>query len=135
MLERSPAVAALLDDGLRRAAADPAAAEVIARMQLLPGDARAWLLALPEPDRPEAVYLDPMYPHRAKSAQVKKDMQSLRALLGPDLDSASLLEAALARARRRVVVKRPKGAGCLDGPRPDHSVSSPNTRYDVYLRH
>ena len=34
---------------------------------------------------------------------------------------------------RRVVVKRPAKASPLGGRQPDLAISSPNTRYDVYL--
>ena len=76
-----------------------------------------------------------MYPHSGKSAKVKKEMQALRALLGPQTDGADLLHSALAAARRRLVVKRPRGDEPLGGRPPDHQVESPNTRFDVYLRH
>jgi 16S rRNA (guanine1516-N2)-methyltransferase len=73
-----------------------------------------------------------MYPHRSKSALVKKEMRALRALVGDDEDASQLLAAALGCARKRVVVKRPKGAAPLAGPRPGSCVASKNTRYDLY---
>jgi len=90
-----------------------------------------------EPDsfseRPDVVYLDPMYPATGKSAKVKKDMQALHSLIGPDTDSPSLLEAALGCALQRVVVKRPRRSKPIAGPSPSTEILSPNTRYDVYL--
>lgn len=133
MLERSAVVCALLADGLRRAHSTEATAAIAARMTLARADAADWLAGLAPQDAPEAVYLDPMYPHSGKSAQVKKEMQALRELLGPDTDSERVLDAALAVSRRRVVVKRPRGAEHLAGRRPDFCIDSPNTRYDVYL--
>jgi len=89
---------------------------------------------------PDVIYIDPMYPHRKKSAAVKKGMQTLQRLLGPDLDSQQLLDAALLAAAsftiKRVVVKRPTGAELLNNSfsiEPAHNHESKNTRYDVYL--
>lgn len=133
LLERSPVVAALLADGLQRAAADVDSAPIVARMRLQTGDARAYLSQLPAAQRAEVIYLDPMYPARKKSALVKKEMRVLRHWAGDDADAAELLEAALAAARRRVVVKRPRGAAPLAGRATDNCVMTKTTRYDLYL--
>lgn len=133
VLERSPIVAALLDNGLARACADAATAQIAARMTLTPVDACAYLQVLAEVHRPEVIYLDPMYPPRDKSALVKKEMRVLRALLGADPDSAELLAMARHRARQRVVVKRPGHAPWLGDSKPSMSIASQNTRFDVYL--
>jgi 16S rRNA (guanine1516-N2)-methyltransferase len=132
MIERSPVLAALLADGLRRAAQVPDTAPIVERLSLIRGDSIALMQSLQEEARPEVVYLDPMYPPRHKTALVKKEMRLLQTLLGHAQDSAGLLAAALACARRRVVVKRPKGAEALPGPLPSGSISSPNTRFDLY---
>ena len=135
LLERSPVMAALLADGLARARRNEATRDIASHyLQLVNTDAAAWLRACAERDRPEVVYLDPMYPHRSKSALVKKEMRALRAMVGDDADASELLVAALACARKRVVVKRPKDAPPLEGPRPSGAVVSKNTRYDIYGR-
>ncbi len=41
--------------------------------------------------RPQVVYLDPMFPHKQKSALVKKEMRVFQSLVGPDLDADGLL--------------------------------------------
>lgn len=133
IIERSPIVAALLDNGLARAMADPDTAPIAARLTLIQDDARDVLRALAPAECPNAIYLDPMYPERTKSALVKKEMRALQALLGADADSGELLEVALTRARNRVVVKRPRHAPALGTTKPHHTVESPNTRYDIYL--
>jgi 16S rRNA (guanine1516-N2)-methyltransferase len=132
LIERSPVVAALLADAMTRAQADPALAPIAERMQLHTGDALAVLPVLAAQDPPDVVYLDPMYPEGGTKGQVKKDMQLLRALLGATGDIPSLFDAALACARRRVVVKRPRRAPPLPGRQPGHSIEGRSTRFDVY---
>lgn len=127
LIERSPVMALLLRDALQRTAPQ----ELRERVEVVGADARSYLLSLTTP--PDAVYLDPMYPERGKSALVKKEMRILRALVGKDPDAAELLGAALACGARRVAVKRPRGAPVVDGPAPSHNIEAPNTRYDVYL--
>jgi 16S rRNA (guanine1516-N2)-methyltransferase len=132
MIERSPVVAALLADGLVRAAQDPYIGPwVRERMQLIQGPAAEQLLALSE--RPEVVYLDPMFPHKQKSALVKKEMRVFQSLVGPDLDADVLLPAALKMAQRRVVVKRPSYAGWLNEHKPSMAIETKSNRFDVYV--
>ncbi len=132
MVERSPVVAALLADGIERAKQEPALAGIMARISLIAGESleilRTWQGA-----RPEVICIDPMYPHRSKSALVKKEMRLLRLLVGDDEDSDALLRAALGVATRRVVVKRPRLAPALSGPEPNFTTSGKNSRFDVYL--
>lgn len=71
MVERHPVVAALLDDGLRRAQQDPEIGGWISeRLTLLHAsshDALEKLAADPDFTAPDVVYLDPMYPHKKKN--------------------------------------------------------------------
>ncbi len=131
MIERHPVVAALLGDGLRRAAQDASTAEVIGRMQLLQGDAidrmQRW-----QQEQPQVIHLDPMFPERGKSAQVKKEMRLFQPLVGSDDDAPRLLAAALELASHRVVVKRPRIAPPIEGPAPGYSLQGKSSRYDIY---
>lgn len=71
MLERHPVVAALLADGLQRAQQDSEIGGWMReRMSLRSGPALENLQQLGF--TPDVVYLDPMFPHRQKSALVKK---------------------------------------------------------------
>jgi 16S rRNA (guanine1516-N2)-methyltransferase len=134
MLERNPVMTALLADGLRRAGEDPVIGKVVReQMTLVAGDSLEKLGKFPPDRRPEVVYLDPMFPHRSKSALVKKEMQILRTLVGDDEDSDDLLPVALRVATKRVVVKRPAYAPPLTGPKPDIVFNTKNNRFDVYL--
>ena len=130
MIEQSNVIAALLEDGVRRALADSSVREIAQRMHLVQGNALSRLSELP---RPDVIYLDPMYPHRGKQARAKKEMQLLQRLIGLDTDSERLLKLALDRAEKRVVVKRPAKAPPVGNLQPQATVSSPNTRFDLYF--
>lgn len=129
MIERSPIMAALLQDGLDRAAKEPKISEIINRLSVVNADAIDYLKSA---ESVQAIYLDPMYPEKKKAAAVKKEMRLLQQIAGPDLDSEQLLIVALEKATNRVIVKRPKGAKPLEGQRVTSEISSPNTRYDIY---
>ena len=131
-IERSPVVAALAQDGLRRFSSQ-SGMDMTNRLRLLPGDARTLLLSVAP--RPDAIYLDPMFPpKRKKSAAAKKEMRLLRALVGDDPDAVDLLAISRRVALQRVVVKRPDDALPLT-PDPNMSISGKLVRYDVYFPH
>lgn len=135
MLERSKIVAALLADGLARArAARTDIADIASRLTLERADALAYCNALTEAQRPDVIYLDPMFPASQKSAQVKKEMRLFQQLLHdePD-DTAALLPVARSRARLRVVVKRPLRADNLGGMKADYAIEGKAVRFDVYV--
>lgn len=131
LIERSPEMHRLLQDGLARAtdAGDDVAA-VVARMTLLHGDARDLLPTL----SPEVVLVDPMHPPRKKSALVKNELRLIREIVGTDEDSIDLMKVALATARNRVVLKWPQRADPMTGIRlPSHRIAGKSTRYDVFM--
>ncbi|BBP46566.1 ribosomal RNA small subunit methyltransferase J [Thiosulfatimonas sediminis] len=141
MNERNPVVAALLQDALQRAKVsqerseiDVQSAQIISRLSFSQGDSVQIIRELAaQGTHFDTIYLDPMYPHKKKSAATKKEMATLQKLLGADIDSALLLENALQHAKYRVVVKRPKGAEPIAyAIKPSSAIESPNTRYDVY---
>ena len=131
-IERTPVVAALLRDGFARAMLDPRCRKRISnRLFIVQGDARS-LLPAARP-RPDAVYLDPMYPpKRKRSARSRKSIELLRLLAGPDADAADLFEIAKSVATKRVVVKRADDAPLL-APDPTMSFGGKTVRYDVYV--
>ena len=131
-IERCPAIAALLRDGLQRALASSEPATTSAELLTLIGaDARTALLGLrPKPD---VVYLDPMFPpKRRKSAAARKEVRAVRLLAGDDDDAIDLFEIGRRCAADRVVVKRPDDAPPLV-PRPTVSYAGKLVRYDVYF--
>lgn len=131
MFERHPVVAALLDDGLRRAYADPNVGPwLVERLKLYHGSSFN-ALAHDSP-APDVVYIDPMFPYRKKTALVKKEMQILQLLVGSDEDAAALLAPARALAVRRVVVKRPNNAPSLSGKAAPAFIATKKHRFDLY---
>ena len=133
IFERHPAVYCLLADGLARALLHPDTAETASRLTLHHADAAEYMPRLAaEIGRPQVVYLDPMYPERRKSAAVKKEMAFFHELVGTAQNDAALLDAALATATARVVVKRPRLGDFLCGRKPDYQYTGKSTRFDVY---
>jgi 16S rRNA (guanine1516-N2)-methyltransferase len=137
LIERSPVIAELIRDAIERAKEDEhfqrilkTGFNVISESSI---DYLTQLKNLPDVIYPDVIYLDPMYPDRKKSASVKKNMQILQKLLGKDEDTKALLEVALKTAKKRVVVKRPKGSENLTDIKPTYLVESKKTRYDVYI--
>lgn len=133
LLERSPVIAAILADGLERLGAHPDLVALRQRLQLLEVDAQTWLANQNGPVA-DVIHLDPMFPHRGdKAARVKKEMTAFQGLVGSDDDAPELLRQALAKARFRVAVKRPRKAPAIAGPTPDLVLEGKSTRYDVYI--
>lgn len=137
LFERNPVVAALLHDGLARAAALPRTAAVTARIRLIAGDFVERLDQLGE--RPMVISLDPMFPQRGKSAKVKQDLRLLQLLEAQgtrgDDHAGQLLRVALAAGPRKVVVKRPRNGPFLLNLSPGYTLRGKAVRFDVYLGH
>jgi 16S rRNA (guanine1516-N2)-methyltransferase len=149
LMERSPIAAALLSDGLQRASLVEDIREIIARMSFVFGDARELVsetndttetsqIVLKEQKSPviktpDVIYLDPMFPHRKKSAQVKKEMLAFQNIIGADSDSHELLDTCRQLAKNRVVVKRPIKAAWLADIKPTLCLKMKKHRFDIYL--
>ena len=134
MIERSEIIATLLKDGVRRAEQDEKIGLLMKdKLSLTCGDSRKELSQVPF--EPEVIYLDPMFPHKEKSALVKKEMRMLQHVVGQDADADELLSLALTIATKRVVVKRPAYADFLAGIKPQASIKTKKHRFDIYLTH
>lgn len=133
-VERSPILAAMLGDALNRALAvgNSKLAAIVQRITVVSGDSKRILSDIHEADRPEVIYLDPMYTPSGSSALAKKEMRILRMLVGGDEDADALLRVARRIARKRVIVKRHLRAPELaEGITMSHRGRS--VRYDVYV--
>jgi len=134
LVERSAVIAALLDDAIKRAAAHAEVGKLVRdNFYLEHAEATHFMCNLNEKDRPDVIFLDPMFPEKSSSALVKKEMRVFREIVGIDADADELLPIALTKARNRVVVKRPEYASWLNGMRPSVEMKSKKHRYDVYF--
>jgi len=129
LLERALPVFEALQKALNEA--KPIYPQTIERMHLVHTDAIEWLKETSP--KPDIICLDPMFPERKKSASVKKEMVILQKLLGKDEDHDLLFLTALANAKKRVVVKRPKLAPNCSDRAPNFSLTGKSSRLDVYL--
>jgi len=131
--ERHPVVAALLYDGLQRAYNDSEIGPWMQQnMSLIFGSSHTLLAQCDS--MPDVVYLDPMFPHREKSALVKKEMRVFQELVGGDTDADDLLDFAYPLASKRVVVKRPDYAPFLNDKTPSMQIKTKKNRFDVYVK-
>lgn len=136
LVERHPLICSLLRDGINRAReegeSDPSIRDLMNRLDLIECDSLEILSDITIDQRPDVIYLDPMFPHRKKSAKVKKEMQAFQHIVGSDIDSDGLLERALEIARYRVVIKRPSVAKFLGDKKPTYSLDGKSTRFDIF---
>jgi 16S rRNA (guanine1516-N2)-methyltransferase len=136
LLEESPLIHALLDDGFYQAFREGnlSLQALMSRMTLHHANARDWMRGVGDGTReqPDVIYLDPMFPARQKSAKVKKDIALLHELLGPEQDLSSLVAHALSVAKYRVVLKRPEGRLPAELPEPAFIVEGKAASFAVY---
>jgi 16S rRNA (guanine1516-N2)-methyltransferase len=139
LIERSPIVHALLQDGLNRAglSADPELHDILQRITLQNIQSDDYLQQQDQPI--DVIYFDPMFPERTGKAEVNKSMKAFHSLVGSDDDAGEILSLALTKAQYRVVVKRPRKAPAIHEQYPDLALPAPNvvfdgksTRFDVY---
>ena len=134
MLERSPIIAAMLEDGLERLRKDSKNQSLKISLQLVQSTTYINKLIKENSEKPDVIYLDPMYPKRSKNTLNKKTMRVLHEIVGNDDDASELLTLALNYAKNRVVVKRPNYADNLGPFKPDLQFSSKGScRYDIYF--
>jgi len=129
-LERSPIVFALIEDGIQRAReTNPS----LNRINIIQTDAIFWLKERQMEQRPDIIYLDPMFQRRKKSAASRREMVIFHEIVGDDSDAGALLNTALLYAKKRVVVKRPRLADPLQGnKKPFFTLVGKSCRFDIY---
>ncbi len=135
LLERSPIIYTLIHDGIKRAERDPGMHHITKRLQTVQTDAIIWLNQLKDQDKPDIIYIDPMFPEKKKSALPKKEMLIFHDIVGDDQDAENLLYTALTCAAKRVVVKRPRLSNYLKAScAPSFSLTGSSCRFDIYLK-
>lgn len=126
LVERSAIMVALLNDALSRCNA-----LWRQRVKLIHADSRDFLSTTQ--DHFDVIYLDPMFEAHSHKAKVKKEMQYLQALMGPQIDGDELFAIAMNLKPDRIVVKRPLKAPELLNKKPDFSLKLSTYRFDIYL--
>ncbi|MFS4458435.1 class I SAM-dependent methyltransferase [Bdellovibrio sp. HCB2-146] len=126
-VERSPVLYALLKEAFAKTQK-----EELKSYELFHSDSREFLETQKNKIEVDAIYFDPMYPHKKKSALPKQEMVVFRDLVGDDADAAEVLRLALQWPVRRVVVKRPMRAEELL-PGVTHAFEGKVVRYDTYV--
>jgi len=135
MLERSNGVAKMLEEALKSLKENAEYSNL--SLYLIHIDSKDYLQKLLQTQEasqfPDAIYIDPMFPEKKKTALSKKEMRILRDLVGADNDADALLPLALQVAKKRVVVKRPRLAPFLNNQKPQFSLTGQSSRFDVYV--
>lgn len=131
LLEQNQLVHAIVAESLAQLAANPATADIAARMIIEQIDAIHFLQNQGEAEF-DCIYLDPMFPPHKSAAKPAKEMQILQTLTD-NRNIEACFELALARARKRVVVKRAAKAAPLGQHKPDLVQRARTIRFDVYL--
>lgn len=130
MFEQNQVVAALLTDALRRAKKNPFLKEIVGRMHLVEGNSIELLPHIL--DKPDVIYLDPMFPARQKSGLINKKLQLIQKLEHPCDEEEALFAAALQMSPKKIIVKRPLKGTLLAGKSPNYSLEGKAIRYDCY---
>lgn len=143
MIEQSPILVEMVNNAIRRAKTSESFTPLLNNgFEIILDNSIDYLKSLVAKEQqeklfPDVIYLDPMYPDRKKAASVKKNMQLLQKLHSEETqanhDQHQLLLLARKAAKKRIVVKRPKGAENIASLKPAFTVESKKTRYDIYL--
>jgi 16S rRNA (guanine1516-N2)-methyltransferase len=161
LVEQMPLLAYLLEQAVQRARNSTSDLLLSTAQRMKVESANSVMLMQQwSASRPDVVYLDPMYAHAEnetkrglkKSAAVKKNMAFLQRLTSHKVmtlpaaqlerdqnchdvlnsEGEGMIEAALALAKSKVVVKRAPGAEWLGGFKPASSLTGKATRFDIY---
>ena len=138
LIEQSQVLAMMLSQAIDRATEDPSLIRTACRMQLHQMNSSEYLQQItasmnlsPSFD---VIYIDPMFPPRTKSAEVKGNMQILQKFVGKTGRVEELLAHALATKTKRVVIKRPLRGGDIEGFVPSFQQKAKSSRFDIYLQ-
>lgn len=131
LYESDETIGALLRDAHERALTDESLRAIALRMNITIGDSIAAMTHLDY--EPDVIYLDPMFPKREKSAEVKKKFQLIHGLEEPCTNEQEMLDAAIKAGPRKIVIKRPVKGPFLAGRKPDYSITGNSVRYDCLV--
>jgi len=129
MIEKHPVLYVLLKNAHQNLLSDYP--DIYSRIEVVNADSACFIQDIKMEDNP-IFYLDPMFPKRAKSAKVKKEMQVLQNICDLSDNAEDLLK--LAVSKGKTVLKRPKLAGELSGLKYHHVISGTKISFFVFER-
>jgi 16S rRNA (guanine1516-N2)-methyltransferase len=132
LVEHSPLIHAIVDQSLAQLRGTAGKASIARRLALVESDAATYLRGPGAAGSFDCIYLDPMFDAHKSGAKPAKEMQILQALT-VNSNIEECLELALARAGKRVVVKRSAKAPTLGDLKPDLVQRAKSVRFDIYL--
>ena len=137
LIERNPLIYALLHDGIQRMEMAICSDEQLKKCINIScrfGDSICYLnQSSGDQSFFDAIYLDPMFPPKSKSAKSKKEMQAVQNITDSEDDYDKLLSGALESRVKRIVIKRPIKGSFLSGISPSFSIKARSIRYDVFI--
>ena len=95
------------------------------------GDSFEYLKSISESEKPDIVFIDPMFAEKSKGAKSEKAIQILQNLVEPSPLTEEKLKLAISKAKSHVVVKQNKRAPGFS-IRPSARFEGQSTRFDVY---
>jgi len=131
MIEHNIIIYLLLVDALERALKNPKLSSIVSNMEVVNGNSIDIITKINT--IPDIVYLDPMFPERNKSSQIKKKFQLLHELETPSNDVMEMIDVARSVHPKKVILKRPLKDKSLDSLKPSYSISGKAIRYDCFI--
>ncbi|CAL4324601.1 class I SAM-dependent methyltransferase [Buchnera aphidicola] len=134
MIENNPILSILIYDGLKRSYNDPIIGNIIKKKMKHINHSSINIQSL-NLQKPDVIYLDPMFPRKKKKSLPKKHMNTIQNLVKKDSDTQLLFNACKNFAKNRIVVKRKKNFKIISKNKPNYMIYSKKYRFDVYLIH
>lgn len=121
--EQNQLLAAILQDEMKHNSSLP--------LEFRHGDSFEYLSSISDSERPDIVFIDPMFIEKSKGAKSEKSIQVLQNLVEPSPLTEEKLKLAIEKAKSHVVVKQNKRAERLN-IRPSATFEGQSIRFDVY---
>ena len=136
-VERNPILQKLWLDAAFRMHENESWSDRGKRFQLMAFDSIQFLKKI-EKNSFDVLYVDPMFPRQGKTALPRRELWTLRALTGDDMDSLDLVHAALAcfdrGAVNRVVIKHPDLGGIKIDRKPSGEIKGKTVLFQIFAR-
>ena len=131
-IEKDHYIYLLLLDALEWAKKDCNLKQIADNITLINANSAAYILTTNK--QFDAVYIDPMFPERKKSAKVKQNMQIMHQIAFNDenINSQILDNAFASSIAKKIIVKRPINDEYLSAKKPSAQIKGKTNRFDIY---